>query len=306
MTVPGASRPLLPASCVTSWNVRSSARKSGKARPVSASMTAATATPLKWCPFATICVPTSTAARAAAKRSSASRSASGLAVVSASSRMRSRPGTRAASSDSSFCVPGADARELDRAAVRAVLRQRLRVPAVVAVQPLVAVERQRDVAAPAPPRPAAGTAVDRARDASAVEEEDRAPASLLDGGELGEQRRRERIAALTPQVDDADARQRGADPRGEREPLEPRPALGPGRRAPVHGDRALQSGSLGGHRPRVVARVGLLLVGGVVLLVHDHEAEVVDGSEDRGARADDDARLAERDPLALVPAARRR
>ncbi len=220
--------------------------------------------------------------------------------------MRSRPGTRGGELGLQLLRAGADARELDRAAVRAVLRQRLRVPAVVAMQPLVAVERQRDVAAPAPPRPAAGTAVDRTRDASAVEEEDRAPASLLHAGELGKQRSRERIATLTPQVDDADARHRGADPKGEREPLEPRPALGPRRGAPVHGDRALQSGSLGGHRPRVVARVGLLLVGGVVLLVHDHEAEVGDGSEDRGARADDDARLAERDPLALVSAARRR
>ena len=42
-----------------------------------------------------------------------------------------------------------DAGELDRAAVRAVLGKRLRVAAVVAVQALVAVERQRDVAAPA-------------------------------------------------------------------------------------------------------------------------------------------------------------
>ena len=44
-----------------SWNVRSSARKSGRPRPVSASTTAASATPAKWWPFATICVPSSTA-----------------------------------------------------------------------------------------------------------------------------------------------------------------------------------------------------------------------------------------------------
>ena len=44
---PGASRPLRPASWVTSWNVRSSARKSGSAMPVSASTTAARATPSK-------------------------------------------------------------------------------------------------------------------------------------------------------------------------------------------------------------------------------------------------------------------
>ena len=47
ITFPGASRPLRPASCVTSWKVRSSARKSGSARPVSASTTAASETPGK-------------------------------------------------------------------------------------------------------------------------------------------------------------------------------------------------------------------------------------------------------------------
>ena len=104
-TLPGASRPLLPASCVTSWNVRSSARKSGNASPASASTTAATATPGKWWPLATICVPISAAAGEVAKRSSASRRAPGFDAVSASSRIRSRPGTRFSSSPSSRCVP---------------------------------------------------------------------------------------------------------------------------------------------------------------------------------------------------------
>ena len=77
-TRPGASRPLRPASWVRSWNVRSSARKSGRPRPVSASTTAASSTPAKWCPFATICVPTRTARSARANRSSASRELLGL------------------------------------------------------------------------------------------------------------------------------------------------------------------------------------------------------------------------------------
>src|SRR5204863_8576761 len=40
---------------------------------------------------------------------------------------------------------GADPRELDRPAFRALLRERLRVPAMVAAQLLVAMENERDV-----------------------------------------------------------------------------------------------------------------------------------------------------------------
>ena len=49
---------------------------------------------------------------------------------------------------------GADPRQLGRAARRARLRDRLRVAAMVAVQPRVPVQRQRDVAEPAAPRDA--------------------------------------------------------------------------------------------------------------------------------------------------------
>ena len=104
-TRPGASRPLRPASCVISWNVRSSARKSGIASPVSASITAASSIPEKWWPFATICVPSSTAASASAKRRSESASCSGFATASASSLISSSSGSSRASSRSSFCVP---------------------------------------------------------------------------------------------------------------------------------------------------------------------------------------------------------
>ena len=38
-----------------------------------------------------------------------------------------------------------------------------------------------------------------------------------------------------------------------------------------------------------------------MLLVHDHEPEAAHRREHRGTRADDDARLAARDPVALVP-----
>ena len=64
-----------------------------------------------------------------------------------------------------------------------------------------------------------------------------------------------------------------AEPAAELEPLEPRPALGPRRRAAVQGDGSLERGPLRRDRARVVARVGLLLVGRIVLLVDADEAE---------------------------------
>ena len=303
---PGASRPLRPASWVTSWNVRSSARKSGNARPVSASTTAATATPGKWCPFATICVPMSAAAREAANRSSASRSAPGLAAVSASSRIRSSPGTRRSSSASSRWVPAPMRASSTEPHSGHFFGKLLAEAAVVAVQAAVAMERQRHVAAPAPARVAAGAAVDRPRDAAAVQEQHRASSPLLDAGELGEQRRRERVSRLAAQVDEAHGRHRRADARRQLEPVEPRPALHPRGRAPVDGDGAFERGALRGHRARVVARVRLLLEGAVVLLVDDDQAERGHGREDGRARADDDARLARSRSARARRGARRR
>ena len=142
--------------------------------------------------------------------------------------------------------------------------------------------------------------VDRARDAASVEEQHCPPTLLLHRGKLGEERGRERIARLAPQVDDAHRRHRRADTRGQGETLEPRPALRARRRAPVDRDRPLERGTLGGDRTRVVARIRLLLERGVVLFVDDDEPEVANRREDRRARAYDHARLAARDPLALV------
>ena len=78
------------------------------------------------------------------------------------------------------------------------------------------------------------------------------------------------------------------------------PALRPRRGAAVDGDRTLERRALRSDRARVVARIRLLLERRVVLLVDDHEAEVAHRREDRRARADDDSRLAARDPIALV------
>ena len=174
--------------------------------------------------------------------------------------------------------------------------------AVMAVETPVAVEREGNVAVPAPPRQTTGATVDRGGHAPPVEQQDRLPASLGDSAELGEEGRRERIAVLPAQVDDAHARHRGADPGREHDPLERGPALGPRRRAPVHRNRSLECCALRGDRAGVVAGIGLLLVRGVVLLVDDHEPEVAHRGEDRRACAHDDARLAPRDPIALVAA----
>ena len=186
--------------------MRSSARKSGSASPVSASTTAASETPGKWWPFATICVPTRTARSAAAKRSSASRSAPGFAAVSASSRIRSSSGTRFASSDSSCCVPAPIRASSDGAAR----------PGTLPARPPSS--RSGGSGAGASPCSVSATSqrpqrreTPQARQwiagasAAAVEQQDRLAAVLGDPAELREQRRRERIAGLAAQVDDPHA-----------------------------------------------------------------------------------------------------
>ncbi len=171
----------------------------------------------------------------------------------------------------------------------------------MAAQETVLVQDERDVAVRAADRLAAGAAVERRRDAAAVEQQDRPAAARRDGRELGEQRRRERISLLVAEVDDAHRRQRPGEASAELEPFQPLPALGTRRRAAVHGDRALERCALGRDRPRVVARIRLLLVRRVVLLVHADQSQPAHRGEDRRAGADHDAGLAGCDPHALVP-----
>ena len=147
--------------------------------------------------------------------------------------------------------------------------------------------------------------MDRRRDTAPVEEQDRPPAAVHQPAERAEERSRERIARLAAQVDEPHGRHRRPDPRRERQAPEPCPALGPRRRGAVHRDRALERRPLGGDRARVVARVGLLLVRGVVLLVDDDQPDAAHRREHRRPRADDDPRLAPRDPVALVAPLRR-
>ena len=60
--------------------------------------------------------------------------------------------------------------------------------------------------------------------------------------------------------------------------------------------------AVGGDAARVVARVALVLVGRLVLLVDDHEAELRERREDGRARADGDPRLAAAQAQPLVVA----
>ena len=96
--------------------------------------------------------------------------------------------------------------------------------AVMAMEPSVAVERQGNVAVPAPSRQSAGTTVDRRSHSPPVEQQNRLAASFGQAPELGQERRRERIAALPPQVDDPDTRHRSADPRRENDPSRASPS----------------------------------------------------------------------------------
>ena len=167
---------------------------------------------------------------------------------------------------------GADARELGRAARGTRVPHRLAAPAVVAVQRLVAVQRERDVAVRAASRRAARAAMDGGRETAAVEQEDGLAVVLDHGAERGEERRRQRIPGLAPQVDDAHLRQRPRDAAAEHDPLERLPRLRARRRGTEDGDGALERRALRRDRARVVARVRLLLVRRVVLLVHADDA----------------------------------
>ena len=97
-----------------------------------------------------------------------------------------------------------------------------------------------------------------------------------------------------------DARRRAAAARSRVE------ALGPRRRAAGHEHGAGDPRPLGGDRAGVVARVALVLVGAVVLLVDDDQAEPLERREDRRARADADAGLAARAAASTRRGARRR
>src|SRR5207342_179679 len=80
------------------------------------------------------------------------------------------------------------------------------------------------------------------------------------------------------------------------------PALRARRRGPGDEDGAVVLGPFASDGACIVGRVPLLLVGGVVLLVDDDQAEVANRGEDGGAGPDTDARLAAAQPPPLVVA----
>src|SRR5215510_10210164 len=96
----------------------------------------------------------------------------------------------------------------------------------MAVQRLVAVQDEGDIAVRAAPRFAACPAVQRGCDATPVEHQDRLAPALGERAELCEERRGQRIAGLAAQVDRAHRGAANADPLAELEPLEALPALG--------------------------------------------------------------------------------
>src|SRR5262249_43969370 len=108
--------------------------------------------------------------------------------------------------------PGAEAREVGRAAFGAGARRRLGMAAVMAAERPVAVEDERHVTVVAAARHAARAAMDGRRNAAAVQQEDRLAATPVEALELLQERSGERIPALAPQVDDAHGRQRPGDP----------------------------------------------------------------------------------------------
>ena len=232
------------------------------------------------------------------------------AALSESRRNTGRGATASSSRVARRSVPGAVAGEGDRAALGARLRDRLGVAAVVTLKALLAlVEDQRDLAVGALEGVPAGSAADERRPATPVEEDDRLGARLAD---LGERLQRARVKRARPgraatQVHDLDRRQLAAvGPARQLEPPQAQPALGPGRGAAGEQRRPRFARPVAGHLARVVARIALLLVGGVVLLVDHHQAEVAHRGEDRRARADADPRLARVQALPLVAALARR
>ena len=207
-----------------------------------------------------------------------------------------------------------DVLEILPGAVHARRRNPHRVVAVVAPRPPCRlVNRQRHAAVGTVERLAALAAEHARREAAAVEQHHR----LLPPSEPLLDRRRERpaddhvgtgIRILLPHVDDRHGRHRAVeDALLERDQLVAAvlrvvEALERRRGGAEHGQRAARPRAHHRHVAAVVARALLLLVRPVVLLVHDDQAEALNGREDRRARADDDVDLRAADAMPLIVA----
>src|SRR5262249_22757334 len=152
----------------------------------------------------------------------------------------------------------------------------------------------------APPGVPAGAAGEVRGPAPTVDQHDRLaglPRHLSEGGP-GAVMEGSRDPA--PHVDDLDRRKLPpVDAAGELQPVQGVPALRPWRSAAAEQDGAGPGGTAAGDLACVVARIALLLVGGVVLLVDHDQTWVGDRREDGGARPDADPRLARAQPPPL-------
>ena len=208
---------------------------------------------------------------------------------------------------------GADRRKgIHRLAFRALVRQRHGEAAVMADEPPPeAVIHQPGVAVRAGQAEAAAAAERERRKAAAVEEQERLLAAL-DGGRhrFGQPRRDEAAArrAFAPEIDSLDAGQALAAEtlRQMQAPVAAALRIHLGfdrrRRRRQHDRDAGDAGAHHRHVAGVIAHAVLLLVGGIVLLIHDNEPEIGVGQEQRRAGADGDARLARRHRRPGAPA----
>ena len=198
---------------------------------------------------------------------------------------------------------GAVAGDRHRAAVGARARHGLAVTAVVAGDaPGGPVEHQRHVALRAFPDPAARPAREEVGPAAPVEQDDRLLLARADSIQRFPRARVEQ-PRRAEHAHELDRRERPAvHPVRKRGALEPRPALRSRGGAPHHQRRSGLHGAALRDPAGVVTGIALLLVGGVVLLVDDDEAEIGERGEDRRPRAHADPRLAPPEPQPLVVA----
>ena len=159
----------------------------------------------------------------------------------------------------------------------------------------------------------AGSAKRERRVAAAIEEQHRLLAAaprLLDAGDRARREPPAARRAFAPEVDEGDVGQpRRAEACGEAEPavasaLGVEAGLDRRRRGSEHDRRLLEPRPHDRHVARVVDDAFLLLVGALVLLIDDDEAEVGERQKQSRARADNHPRLAARrrrpDPFALA------
>ena len=162
---------------------------------------------------------------------------------------------------------------------------------------------QGDVAVRAAGDPPAGAAEGHQRETAPARQQHRLLAAAGRRVQRRGQRPRHRPGPLGPHVHDLHPGQRRAvGARAQRAPRQRMPGLRARRGRAVDDGGAGRARPPGGDLAGVVAGRGVLLVRGVVLLVHDHQAEPADRREDGASRAQDHVGVALADaPVLLRP-----